>query len=82
MEPERQDLKDFRNELLRLAMRLIRQAEEEDCQEKYDLANSLTVLASAIDEGAKPLEQIAALLHDYAESQLLRGRSEGTGTTN
>jgi hypothetical protein len=33
MEPERQELKDFRNELLQLAMRLIRQAEEEGRRE-------------------------------------------------
>jgi hypothetical protein len=43
-------LDDIRNDLLRLAMMMLRQGEQEDSQPKYDLASSLSVVAAAIDE--------------------------------
>jgi hypothetical protein len=43
-------LDDIRNDLLRLAMKMLRQGEEEESQPKYDLASSLLVVAAAIEE--------------------------------
>ena len=71
-------IEDIRNELLRLSMRLLREGQEEDSQQKYDLASSLTVVASAIDE--QQLEQLASVLAEFAESAGMRMR--GTAKDN
>jgi hypothetical protein len=71
-------LDDIRNELLRLTTRLLREGHEEDLHQKHHLANSLTVVAAAIDE--QQLEDLASLLTEFAEDTGMRTR--GTAKDN
>jgi hypothetical protein len=71
-------LDDIRNDLLRLSTRLLREGQEEELQQKFDLAGSLTVVAAAIDE--QQLEQLALVLNEFAESAGMRVRDTAKDT--